>query len=706
MEKTKIDSLTSFLLDNKVFFTLFLVVISVVAGVNATGLMIEPDFSALISEDGAYNTNQRFIEQTFQQNNAVILYYTLDEDSILKDRPSSIQSEAFTQHVENIQNGIRESQYVVGVGNVSFSEGNTAASIPVSLYVPNEINAFAGVKDELEQYVSEISPPPGVSVTISGLPTILDRTATLLITDNLTTIILTVILVFLVLYTYFQNIYLALIGISTPLLSIVSLAAVMAVLEIPVTLTLAAVGVLMIGLGADYGIHITVAFERLVSEGRTNREAILETVNELAIPISASFLTTLSGFIALTLGVSPSSIAQGVVLSIGITLVYIFSLLTLPLLLSYLPQSYEVNTNSFFVRIRNALASIGVYQGKNPKKVISIVVLITIILGYGLTYTSFSTSNSNWIPEDDPVSRSFEDYTNKFGNSDSISLLVFAKDDDLRDVDVVREIQQIETQLRGIHFVDSVSSPFSNTELSKPSIYEVAEEKSDMFNRDYTFTQINVRSEFFEVDESGSSVILSEVNNILENRQPYTIDISLYGDVVRFEELGQSLQQDTGVTTGIGLALIFAVSSIIYASITIGVTALFPILLAVIWGVGLMGYFGVPFTSLSTGLISLVLGIGVDFSIHLVDSINRIFDKTKDVSKAIRQTLIGSGNAILLTSLTTFLGFLALSFSSLLGTQRFGWSLALSIVGVFGVCILLVPAILSIQLQHKMEENK
>ena len=38
-----------------------------------------------------------------------------------------------------------------------------------------------------------------------------------------------------------------------------------------------------------------------------------------------------------------------------------------------------------------------------------------------------------------------------------------------------------------------------------------------------------------------------------------------------------------------------------------------PIIVAVTWALGLMGYFGIPFTSLSTGIISLVLGIGVDF---------------------------------------------------------------------------------------------
>lgn len=699
MEEADFSSVTKLLIKYRAVFTVLLVLVFTFSALTAQNLQIEPDFSALIPEEGEYNTNQRIIEQTFQQNNAILLFYTLDDSSILKNRPEVIDTEEFTQHAEKIQDTLLESQYVVRVGTPQISNTNVSASIPVSLYVPSRTNAFADVKTELEQYISEVSPPPGVNVDLSGLPVILDRTATLLITDNLTTVLITILLVFTVLYTYFRNIYLALIGMSTPLLSIITLGAFMVILDIPVTLTLAAVGVLMIGLGADYAIHVTVGFERVIDEGKNTEQAIVETVNDLGIPITASFLTTLSGFMALTLGVSPSSISQGIVLSIGILLIYIFSLITLPILLSYIPKDFKSNTNPFFLKIRDRLAQIAVFQSKHPWKVISVVIALTFILGFGLTYTSFSTSNSNWIPEDDPVSRAFGQYNNQFETTDSVTLLVFSQNEDLRTVDTVREMQEIQSKLEGIPSVSNVNSPFKDIPLSKPRIHEEIEERQNQFNKDYTFTRLTVESPTFQADESGSSIILSELRNVLQNREPYNTDISLYGDVVRFEELGQSLQQDTGVTTGIGLALIFAVSSIIYGSAVIGITALFPILLAVIWAVGLMGYFGVPFTSLSTGLISLVLGIGVDFSIHIVDSIKRIARRTGDVTTAIRESLLGSGNAILLTSLTTFLGFLALSFSSLLGTQRFGWSLALSIVGVFSVCILLVPAIMSLQLK-------
>ena len=115
-----------------------------------------------------------------------------------------------------------------------------------------------------------------------------------------------------------------------------------------------------------------------------------------------------------------------------------------------------------------------------------------------------------------------------------------------------------------------------------------------------------------------------------------------------------------------------------------------------------MGFFSVPFTSLSTGIISLVLGIGFDFSIHLVDSI-KTYSKRMEFSKEVFETMNTSGKAIFLASLTTSVGFLALTFASLLGTQRLGWSLAFSMISVFIVTILFVPSMLS--LLNKREER-
>ncbi len=68
---------------------------------------------------------------------------------------------------------------------------------------------------------------------------------------------------------------------------------------------------------------------------------------------------------------------------------------------------------------------------------------------------------------------------------------------------------------------------------------------------------------------------------------------------------------------------------------------------------------------------------------------------------AVFETMTTSGKAIFLSSLTTLVGFLALTFAKLLGTQRLGWSLAFSILAVFIVTMTLVPTVMKLLYGNK-----
>jgi predicted RND superfamily exporter protein len=396
------------------------------------------------------------------------------------------------------------------------------------------------------------------------------------------------------------------------------------------------------------------------------------------------------------LGVSPSSIAQGTALAVAITVIFCVTLLVLPVILLVFLTTAPKNMTDSISWLEKFFDKLAAYQTHHPWKVLLGILAITVFMLVGASQVFFSTSNSNWIPDDDPVALSFRELEYVFGQSDSIQITLTSTRSDLREVSTVRDIQELEAKLSGLREVSSIQSVFSDMPLDSAAIYQQSLKQKDSFNTDFTFSTITLRSEGFAPDESGESRILSELKPILANTAIHNTDVALFGDVVRFQELGESLQRDTGVTTAIGLLLVFAVATLLYFSLAVGIIALIPIIIAVLWAVGLMGWFGVPFTSLSTGIVSLVLGIGVDFSIHLVNSIRQA-KASRSMEKRIARALHTTGGAIFLSSITTLFGFLALTFAQLLGTQRLGWSLGFSIFSVFWVTILFVPVIISLR---------
>lgn len=691
---------------SKILFVLILLLVGFSAYI-AKDVQIDPDFGSLISDDSEYNVNDRKLKTAFNQDQVMIIYISYDNEYTLENRADLTDNNRVNIYTEELRNALLESQYVVDVSQPQFSDRSDSIQMLIFLNTPNVIGSLSLVKEEIDFLVATVGEPPGVSNQVTGFPVIIDRIPTLLINDNLVTIIITIIAIFFILYWYSRDVLFSLATLSIPVFSFAFFGALLVYLNISITITLAAVGVLILGLGTSFGIHISTHYSKALDKYLNHKKALIETIYQLRLPITASFVTTLAGFIALIFGVSPSSQAQGLVLAIGIFVIFATTFLVFPVIITIFSNHINVRPNFIFMKILNSLGNLARYQVKYAKLILWGLLLVTIFMMYGASQVQFSTSNSNWIPDDDPVQDSFGEVINDFGgNSDSITIILESTNNDLRDYNVAKDVLDLKLKLEQIENVDSVTTPYDSIELDSHELFENITYNPmirSQFSRDFTLTRVTIRSQNFPQDEAGNSIILNEIRDTLDRNPIYYTETSLYGNVVRFQELGESLQRDAGVTTALGLALVFFVASAIYASFSVGLLSLIPIVIAVIWAVGLMGFFSIPFTSLSTGIISLVLGIGIDFSIHLVDSIKKYSKKMK-FKTAVFESMSTSGRAIFIASLTTFVGFLALTFAQLLGTQRLGWSLAFSILSVFIVTILFVPCVMS--LLHKRDLKK
>ena len=62
----------------------------------------------------------------------------------------------------------------------------------------------------------------------------------------------------------------------------------------------------------------------------------------------------------------------------------------------------------------DGLGALASYQTKYAKAIVWGVLLLTVVMMYGASKVQFSTSNSNWISDSDPVSKTFRDCTQFF----------------------------------------------------------------------------------------------------------------------------------------------------------------------------------------------------------------------------------------------------------------------------------------------------
>ena len=115
-----------------------------------------------------------------------------------------------------------------------------------------------------------------------------------------------------------------------------------------------------------------------------------------------------------------------------------------------------------------------------------------------------------------------------------------------------------------------------------------------------------------------------------------------------------------------------------------------PLLVSIVWMLGIMGATGFPFSVVNVIGLPLILGIGIDDSVHII---HRHRTEGRD---RLPYTMASIGRAIFLTTLTTVLGFGSLIPSAYRGYASMGKLVTLGIVLCFLVSVLLLPALLKL----------
>lgn len=376
---------------------------------------------------------------------------------------------------------------------------------------------------------------------------------------------------------------------------------------------------------------------------------------------------------------------------------------------------------------RQILRRLGEYQLKHPVGVLLAVVVFTVLLIPGLFMVFFDTSNENFLPEGDPVVEDLFVVGSEFSalNSMQILFLADAPSDtpitDLRDPAFLKKADRIAESIGRIGYIDEVQSPTfllkkANHGILPNDIEEVKTLLADYpaiaahFNPDYSAMKISVTAGNFGNDAVASEHILRELYAHIESTPlPDGVRAKVWGNDLQFIELERNLNQSMGLTTLLGFTIIFLLVLVFYRSWMVAVFSIIPILVSLVWTIATMGYIRLPFTVLTSGFIPLVMGLGIDYAIHITHSTRVLLREGHSLENTILETMDDIGESIFASTLTTVIGFLSLLLASLLITQRLGLTLALSVFFIFIGTIVMLPPILIIQekrRQHALAANQ
>ena len=123
---------------------------------------------------------------------------------------------------------------------------------------------------------------------------------------------------------------------------------------------------------------------------------------------------------------------------------------------------------------------------------------------------------------------------------------------------------------------------------------------------------------------------------------------------------------------------------------TLALVAVGPIVLVLIWVLGTMALLGIPYSLVTSIITALSIGIGVDYTIHVIHRYREEYIRSRNPEQAAIHTLTTTGSALLGSALTTAFGFGVLIASPLLASQQFGITATITIVYSLVVSVVVV----------------
>jgi diguanylate cyclase (GGDEF)-like protein len=144
----------------------------------------------------------------------------------------------------------------------------------------------------------------------------------------------------------------------------------------------------------------------------------------------------------------------------------------------------------------------------------------------------------------------------------------------------------------------------------------------------------------------------------------------------------------------ITMVLVFGIMFILFMSSKVGLISIVPNIFPIIINFGIMGWFGIELSMVTSLIASIAIGLAVDDTIHYLVRYNREFKKDLDDRRAIRDTLIHVGRPITFTTLTIGIGFSILLFSSFKPTAIFGVMMIITSLSALIGDLILLPSLI------------
>lgn len=488
--------------------------------------------------------------------------------------------------------------------------------------------------------------------------------------------------------------------------------------------------VILIAIANDYGIHLIARYQELNLEGSqcSKKELAKRIFRSLSKPVLLTGLTTVAGMLCLLGHIILAARQLGILAASGIVFALAASLFFIPAVVSFLPTSKKVIHSSHKSKnkpiLERLLAFFGNFVSKYPKVIVAGSLVMAVFVSVGIFFVVVDSDPNKYYPKDNPIVYTAKLINESLGGAQNISVVY---EGDIKNPKILKKIDRVEREIEKIPEVGKTTSIARVVRQMSRALNKQGEEFYDVIPEsrnavaqyfelyamsgdpedfeklvDFPYENAIITTRLKTASTAKLDKIIEQIEEIVKNDQ----DVKLMGGFgLILSELSRVLVNGQFLSLGLAICVVGVLIMILFRSVTAGLISAIPLSISVMSLFGLMGIFGIELNIATAMLSSIMIGVGVDYTIHILWRYKEERKNALLPRPAVRRTLTTTGRGIIFNALSVIVGFVILLISSFMPVRFFGFLVFVSIFTCLMGALVLIPSLCLI-LKPKFLEPK
>jgi uncharacterized protein len=344
------------------------------------------------------------------------------------------------------------------------------------------------------------------------------------------------------------------------------------------------------------------------------------------------------------------------------------------------------------------------------------------VMGYFATQVKLSYEFSKAIPEDNPKYRDYMEFRQRFGDDGNL-LVVGVQTDKLFTLPVFKAYTALQQRLKSIQNVEDVLCVPTAVNLRKDELTQKLQPvrifadstasqaaldsaaavfatlpfyKSLLYNPETNAYLMGVRINKDSLNAKGRTVIVANITKATDDFARQTgIEVKLSGLPLIRTVVADRIQQEMRFFLIGSLVLSVLILLLFFRSFSTTMLSLLVVLLGVVWSLGVLQLCGYKITLLTALIPPLVVVIGIPNCIYFINKYHTGYLQSGDKKAALVDMVGKMGVVTLFCNITAAIGFAVFALTKSAILKEFGIVAGISIMMIFVVSFVLLPAALS-----------